>query len=201
MVCFVNGSRCVEDVLDEVDSEGVEYARALADLLADDNSALISFEDIFRPQQLAVWLRTLREVGIYVPAGSLDVLGYEVVEYDYFALRPVSIGTKQVAEPPSAVEIRSLWTPIDGIPEQDSYEDTEAESILMATEPKELCCEVFNDSYNDDEISRTELWAAESHVLIYNYDAFDRKLVRLPAADPKRHIELLIEVFDEKDNN
>jgi len=43
----------------------------------------------------------------------------------------------------------------------------------------------------------TSLRPTGSHVLIYTYSEFRRKLVRLPAENPKRFIELMVDAFDD----
>ena len=121
-------------------------------------------------------------------------------EYHYHERFPVMIGSKQAATLPTAEEIRSLWTGgLDEIPEQEVYEDIEAESVLAATEPKELRHSFLREFPDWDEVPdvTTELWETGSHVLIYKY-SFDRcKLVRLPAEDPGHLVELLREILDD----
>ncbi|MEI8375781.1 MAG: hypothetical protein WCJ35_23410 [Planctomycetota bacterium] len=113
---------------------------------------------------------------------------------------PVFIGSKQADTLPTAEVIRSLWTGgLDEIPEQDVYEDIEAESVLAATEPKELCHSFLREFPEWDEVPdvTTELWNTGSHVLIYKHSHDDSKLVRLPAEDPGHVIELLKEILDD----
>ena len=187
---------------DEIDEGGLKYARALADLLADDRGMLVSVEDMSSPHHLAVWLRTLREAGIHVPNDELDLLGFQNTEYGFFQEVPAVVGSKQAAKSPTAEEIRSLWTGgIDELPEQDVYEDLEAESVLMAVEPKELCHRIVYETHTWGGDYETELWATNSHVFIYKYGDYTRKLVKVTAADPKRLIELLVSVFDDEEDN
>ncbi len=177
-------------------------AKPLADLLADEKAMLISFEDALSPHDLAEWLRSLRDAGICVSKNNVDLVYYFDTEYACCGELLLLAGSKQAAELPTAEEIRSLWTGgLDEIPEQNVYQDVEAESVLVATEPKELCHSIVNASFGNDAFSFTELWASGSHVLIYKYDFFARKLVRLPAEDPKRLIELLVEAFDDREED
>ena len=121
-------------------------------------------------------------------------------EYHFHDRLPVFIGSKQAATLPTAEEIRSLWTGgLDEIPEQDVYEDIEAESVLAAMEPKELRHSFLREFPDFDEVSdiTTELWKTGSHVLIYKYNRDDSKLVRLPTEDPGHLIELLKEILDD----
>ena len=85
-------------------------AQPLADLLTDNKSTLISVEHFFTPHDLAEWLRSLRDAGIYVAWEKLDLATYFDTEYGYHADLHLMIGSKQPADLPTAAEIRSLWT-------------------------------------------------------------------------------------------
>jgi len=185
-----------------VDEGGVKYAQALAGLLADDHSKLLSFEETFTPHYLASWLDALREAGIYVPVETVEMLDFFDAEFGFEDSLPVMIGSKRAAELPTAEEIRSLWTGgIDESPEQDVYEDLMAESVLAATESKECRGSVLRKSPDWNAVGwnvvETELWATDSHVLLYKCSEDDRKLVRFPAENPGHVIDLLLEVLDD----
>ena len=171
----------VEELLEGADPFGKDYARVLADFLADDKSTLVSFEDTFTPHELASWLWALHDAGIYVPAETVEMLDFFDTEYGCDEGPPVMIGSKQAATLPTAEEIRSLWTGgIDDIPEQDVYVGIIAESVLAATEPKELRHSFLHAAADSLDDSKTELWEAGTQVLIYKCSRDGRKLVRLP---------------------
>ncbi len=175
-------------------------AQPLANLLADDNATLVSCENSLTPHHLAEWLRSLRDAGIYVPWENVDLVNYCDTEHYCFDDLVLMIGSKQVAELPTAVEIRSLWTGgLDQITDRDVYENVEAESVLVATEPKECHAEIVTETRNSERISY-ELWEARNQVLIYKHGEFRTKLVRLPAENPERLIELLVEAFDDNED-
>ena len=165
--------------------------------LADEQSNLVSFEGTYTPHCLASWLWALHDAGIYVPAETVEMLDFLDTEYDCDDGLPVMVGSKQAATLPTAEEIRSLWTGgLRESPEQDVYEGIMAESVLAATEPKELR-DTFPRECPEWSDVTTELWETNSHVLIYKCGMFDRKLVRLPAENPGHVIELLREVLDD----
>ncbi len=178
--------------------EEVKYARVLANLLSDDQSKLVSSENVLGPHHWAVWLWSLREAGINVPSDNMDLLEFHDTKYDCVQELPVLVGSKQVAKSPTAEEIRSLWTGgLDESLDQEVYEDLEAESVLMATEPKKLCHSISTGSFQLDNEACMQFWATESHVLIYKRSDFEQKLVRLPAKEPEHVIALLTEVLDD----
>lgn len=193
----------IEDVLawQRPSESTTPRAQPLADLLADDKSTLVSCEDISTPHDLAEWLRSLRDVGVYVPWEKVDLVDYLNTKYDYCDRLLLMIGSKHPADLPAAEDIRSLWTGgIDQIPEQDVYEGIEAESVLAATEPKECHAEIVTEIRGLDLICY-ELWETPGEVLIYKHGDFGTKLVRLPAESPKRLTELLVEAFDDEEDD
>ena len=134
----------VEDVLAWQRPSASSYdntprAQPLGDLLTDNKSTLVSLESFFTPHNLAEWLRSLRDAEIYVSWADVDLVGYLNTECGFHDDIVVMTGSKQPADLPTAEEIRGLWTGgIDDMPEQDVYEGIIAESVLAATEPKEL---------------------------------------------------------------
>ena len=174
-------------------------AEPLANLLADEKATLVSFENAFTPHDLAEWLRSLRDAGIFVPWENVDLVDYFNSEYECGDNLLLMIGSKQPAELPTAVEIRSLWTGgLDEIPDQDVYENVEAESVFVATEPKKCHAEIVTE-LSCGELISYELWETPGKVLIYKHGDFATKLVWLPAEDPIRLIELLVEAFDDEE--
>jgi SAM-dependent methyltransferase len=193
-------ARSIEDIASETDRSVTEHVRTLAGFLADDRSKLVSFEDFYTPHYLACWLWDLRDVGIYVPYKDAEILYFFNSAYRFDDCRTVMVGSRQPTTLPTPEEIRSLWTcGLDEIPEQDVYEDIEAESMFVASEPKEL--HHRTEHYEGEDWFFRELWESGSHVLIYKYYDRERKLVRLPAENPKPLIELLVEAFDDKEDD
>ena len=71
----------VEDVLAWQRPSGSSYyktpkAQPLTDLLADDKAKLISLEKFFTPHELAEWLRSLRDAGVYVRWERAELVDY-----------------------------------------------------------------------------------------------------------------------------
>ncbi len=190
----------VEDLLDGADNDGEDYAQALANLLADDKSTLASFDDPCTPHYLASWLWALRNAGIYVSYEHIELLDYFDTKYRGHEYLPVMIGSKQPVELPTAEEIRSLWTGgLDTIPDQDVYIDVEAESVLMAAEPKTLHDAFYESSCTFDHAVTTEVWSTGSHVLVNKSGYFGKKLVRVPTENPEHVAQLLCEILDDED--
>ena len=174
--------------------EGLAYSRALPVFCPTTKAGLYPLRKcsarITGPYGCGVFVRP----GFMCPATTWTCFEFHKTEHDYFQKLPVLIGSKQVGEPPTAEEIRSLWT---GDLDWEVYEDIEAESMLMATEPKKLCNSISTGSFESDDEACTQFWATESHVLIYKCRDVDRKLVRFPAEYPEHAIELLREVLDD----